>query len=162
MQRTLMLFFCFLGGFCFFRQPLMDFEAPRLWGATIYRFREVISTQESKSIGSRVIKSPCGLWGIFLLSPHASLTFSPVRYLFLTFDLCQVSLFILHHTTTFPLSVYVSFPHTLPWLTSAPSYSLYLDRSSCFSGYHKALCQSKQFPITLIYSICQRQNEFIS
>lgn len=152
----------------FFYQPVMDLRPWLCWTA-VYRFREVISTsQESKSMWSRVIKSPCGFLGfifpLFVFTPLSLSSYDSVSLLSSIFPF-HFYLFIFPHTTTFPLSQFIShsFTHSLHWpllLSTFVSWPLPLSFSSlcypCFSGYHEAFCQNKQF--TIILSIYQSQN----
>lgn len=115
----------------FFHRPVMEALA------AVYRFREVISTsQESKSIGSQVIKSPRGFLGlIFLLFAPTFLSFS----LFVWFSPLLCLLFLCHicHLillkTTFPLSHFIShYPPSSLTPLPLPTHSLFLDPSPIF------------------------------
>lgn len=113
---------------------------PWLCWTAVYRFREVISTsQESESMASPVIKSPCGFQGfIFLLTASTPLSLL-VLCLFLSSMLSAPFLYSSSnrsfcpppHTTTFPLSRFIShsFSHSLHWPQPFPTQSLFLDLS---------------------------------
>lgn len=141
----MLLFFCFCSVFflfCFYTDQSWILR-PWLCLATIYRFREVISrSQESKSIGSRVIKSPCGFVGIFLSSSlPPRLSHSP--FVFLSY----VSFHSSPHQD-FPSPGVSLFPSRTPFIDLCSFLLTVFDLSSCFSGYHKSLCQ---FITTVIY-----------
>lgn len=107
----------------FFNPAVMD-ARPGLCCTAVYWFQEVISTsQESKSMGSRVIKSPCGFLGFISLLCR-----------------CASSLFVYFLSSIFPFLCYIYFCHicfcVLPSdhhlsslrpshssMTSAPSHS---------------------------------------
>lgn len=131
--------------------------SPWLCWTTVHRFREVISTsQQSKSMRSRVIKSPCGFLGIIFLL-LVSLTLFVCLFLSslaLSFP-SSFYLFIFSHHRSFSLSL--SFLHPLCCLTSAPSHSqsafldFFLPFLLCyphFSGYDKAFFSALSVYIT--------------